>query len=155
MRWATFRPLGGEDRTGRVGVVMGEQIQALAPGVRLLDLLGDDGDRLARAGEEATTNSAEMFERPSVELLAPLPRPPSVRDFYAFEQHVKTARARRGLDMDPDWYELPVFYFSNPAAILGPRANTSQINRRSSGSSAAAPTGCSRASAGASRATST
>src|SRR5437763_928559 len=120
MRWATFRPLGGEDRTGRVGVVMGEQIQALAPGVRLLDLLGDDGDRLARAGEEATTNSAEMFERPSVELLAPLPRPPSVRDFYAFEQHVKTARARRGLDMDPDWYELPAFYFSNPAAILGP-----------------------------------
>jgi 2-keto-4-pentenoate hydratase/2-oxohepta-3-ene-1,7-dioic acid hydratase in catechol pathway len=22
--------------------------------------------------------------------------------------------------MDPDWYELPVFYFSNPAAIVGP-----------------------------------
>ena len=119
MRWATFRLLGGEDRTERVGVIMGEQIQALAPGVRLLDLLGDDGDRLARASEEATTNPAEMFERPSVELLAPLSRPPSVRDFYAFEQHVKTARARRGLDMDPDWYELPVFYFSNPAAIVG------------------------------------
>ena len=53
-------------------------------------------------------------------LLPPIPRPPSVRDFYAFEQHVKTARERRGLGMDPDWYELPVFYFSNPAAIVGP-----------------------------------
>jgi fumarylacetoacetate (FAA) hydrolase len=42
-----------------------------------------------------------------------------VRDFYAFEQHVRTARQRRGLEMDPDWYELPVFYFSNPYATLG------------------------------------
>ena len=47
------------------------------------------------------------------------PRPPSVRDFYAFEQHVRTARERRGLEMEPDWYELPVFYFSNPASIIG------------------------------------
>ena len=101
-------------------MVMGGQIQALAAGTRMLDLLGDGGDRLARAGEEATTNPAEVFELSAVELMAPVPRPPSVRDFYAFEQHVKTARARRGLDMDPDWYELPVFYFSNPAAVLGP-----------------------------------
>jgi 2-keto-4-pentenoate hydratase/2-oxohepta-3-ene-1,7-dioic acid hydratase in catechol pathway len=55
-----------------------------------------------------------------VKTLAPIPRPTSVRDFYAFEQHVKTARQRRGLDMDPDWYELPIFYFSNAAAIVGP-----------------------------------
>jgi 2-keto-4-pentenoate hydratase/2-oxohepta-3-ene-1,7-dioic acid hydratase in catechol pathway len=53
-------------------------------------------------------------------LLAPVAEPPSIRDFYAFEQHVRTARARRGLEMHPDWYELPVFYFSNPAAVLGP-----------------------------------
>ena len=46
--------------------------------------------------------------------------PPSVRDFYAFEQHVKTARGLRGLEMVPDWYEVPAFYFSNPAAIYGP-----------------------------------
>lgn len=43
----------------------------------------------------------------------------SVRDFYAFEQHVKTCRAQRGLGMVPQWYEVPVFYFSNPAAVLG------------------------------------
>jgi 2-keto-4-pentenoate hydratase/2-oxohepta-3-ene-1,7-dioic acid hydratase in catechol pathway len=120
MRWATFRPRGGEEQVERVGVAMGEQIQALAAGIGLLDLLGGEGARLARAGEEATTNPAEVFELSSVDLRAPIPRPPSVRDFYAFEQHVKTARARRGLDMDPDWYELPVFYFSNPAAIIGP-----------------------------------
>jgi 2-keto-4-pentenoate hydratase/2-oxohepta-3-ene-1,7-dioic acid hydratase in catechol pathway len=46
-----------------------------------------------------------------------------VRDFYAFEQHVKTARQRRGLEMDPDWYELPVFYFSNPYAVIADGAD--------------------------------
>jgi fumarylacetoacetate (FAA) hydrolase len=42
----------------------------------------------------------------------------SVRDFYAFEQHVKTCRKHRGLDMVPQWYQVPVFYFSNPVAII-------------------------------------
>jgi fumarylacetoacetate (FAA) hydrolase len=55
-----------------------------------------------------------------VRLLAPVLHPPSVRDFYAFEQHVRTARARRGLDVPAEWYEQPVFYFSNPGAIYGP-----------------------------------
>jgi len=52
-------------------------------------------------------------------LLAPVRRPGAFRDFMAFE-HVATARARRGLPMDPDWYQLPVFYFTNPHVILGP-----------------------------------
>jgi fumarylacetoacetate (FAA) hydrolase len=55
-----------------------------------------------------------------VRLRAPLELPPSVRDFYAFEQHVKTARANRGLGMIPEWYDFPVFYFSNHRAIYGP-----------------------------------
>jgi fumarylacetoacetate (FAA) hydrolase len=58
-----------------------------------------------------------------VRLLSPVDDVPTIRDFYAFEQHVRTARQRRGLDMHPDWYELPVFYFSNPAAIVGPGAD--------------------------------
>ncbi len=51
--------------------------------------------------------------------LPPVMRPPSIRDFYAFEQHVKTCRAKRGLEMPPAWYELPVFYFTNPSALSG------------------------------------
>jgi len=51
----------------------------------------------------------------------PFPLPPvtSLRDFYAFEQHVKTCRAHRGLEMVPQWYQVPVFYFSNAVAIIG------------------------------------
>ncbi len=60
------------------------------------------------------------YPEDDVALRAPIPEPPSVRDFYAFEQHVKTARAKRNLGMIPEWYEIPVFYFSNPAAINGP-----------------------------------
>jgi fumarylacetoacetate (FAA) hydrolase len=54
-----------------------------------------------------------------VAFLPPVVRPPSFRDFYAFEAHVKTARARRGLEMPPAWYEIPVFYFSNTASLIG------------------------------------
>jgi fumarylacetoacetate (FAA) hydrolase len=55
-----------------------------------------------------------------VDLRPPVLHPPSVRDFYAFEQHVRTARALRGQEVPSEWYEIPVFYFSNPAAIYGP-----------------------------------
>ena len=54
-----------------------------------------------------------------VQLLAPVPAPQSLRDFYAFEQHVRAARKLRGLEMHPDWFRIPIFYFSNPAAIYG------------------------------------
>ncbi len=55
-----------------------------------------------------------------VTLLAPLPRPPSVRDGYAFRQHVETARRNRGLPMIPEFDAFPVFYFTNHRAIVGP-----------------------------------
>ena len=46
-------------------------------------------------------------------------QPPSIRDFFAFEEHVRNARANRGLEVPPAWYDIPVFYFSNPAAVYG------------------------------------
>src|SRR5436190_15465260 len=49
----------------------------------------------------------------------PVPSPPSIRDFYAFEQHVMTCRRQRGLDMVPQWYQVPVFYFSNANCVIG------------------------------------
>jgi 2-keto-4-pentenoate hydratase/2-oxohepta-3-ene-1,7-dioic acid hydratase in catechol pathway len=116
MRWATFRTNAGEER---VGVLVGGEIRALEAAATLLGLLGESGG-LQSAGDRAMRDPADVFDLDSVQLMAPISRPPSVRDFYAFEQHVRTARERRGLEMDPDWYELPVFYFSNPAAIVGP-----------------------------------
>lgn len=60
------------------------------------------------------------FALSRIRLLSPVFQPRSIRDFYAFEAHVKNARARRGLDTIPEWYQFPVFYFTNPNAIYGP-----------------------------------
>jgi fumarylacetoacetate (FAA) hydrolase len=67
-----------------------------------------------------TAREHDEFPLEDVVLRAPVLHPPSIRDFYAFEQHVRTARASRGLDVPQEWYEIPVFYFSNPAAVFGP-----------------------------------
>ena len=55
-----------------------------------------------------------------VDLRPPVLYPPAVRDFMAFEEHVANARRQRGAEVPKEWYEIPVFYFSNPAAIFGP-----------------------------------
>ncbi|HWG64330.1 MAG TPA: fumarylacetoacetate hydrolase family protein [Streptosporangiaceae bacterium] len=74
---------------------------------------------LARRGQVSEGRATPAGE---AELLAPVPCPPSVRDFYAFEQHIATTRAARGGSVPAEWYEFPVFYFSNPSAIFGPGA---------------------------------
>lgn len=55
-----------------------------------------------------------------IKLLAPLPRPTSCRDGYAFRQHVETARRNRGVPMIPEFDQFPVFYFTNHNSIIGP-----------------------------------
>ena len=50
----------------------------------------------------------------------PVLRPPSVRDFYSFERHVRTVWERRGGEVPEAWYRLPVFYFSNVSEVRGP-----------------------------------
>jgi fumarylacetoacetate (FAA) hydrolase len=62
----------------------------------------------------SSTISAE-----DVELISPVPNPPSVRDAYAFRQHVATARRNRGLKMIPEFDEIPIFYFTNHQAVFG------------------------------------
>jgi fumarylacetoacetate (FAA) hydrolase len=77
----------------------------------------------AESRSQFTSKVVGEYELSEVELLAPIPEPPTLRDFYAFEQHVKSARAKRGLGMIPEWYEIPTFYFSNTSEIYGPDAS--------------------------------
>ena len=94
-------------------------VHAQSPGTKLLDLLRHGAD-LVVEGERLIADAAESFPLDEVQLRAPIPEPPSIRDFYAFEEHATNARRTRGLSLDPDWFELPVFYFSNPASVVGP-----------------------------------
>ena len=109
MKLCMFSPAGRHLQRGWPGRIEGDRVIQLA--AQTLQSFFSGG---GSAREHAEFPLAE------VELRPPVLHPPSVRDFYAFEQHVKTARANRGLDVPPEWYEIPVFYFSNPAAIFGP-----------------------------------
>jgi 2-keto-4-pentenoate hydratase/2-oxohepta-3-ene-1,7-dioic acid hydratase in catechol pathway len=60
-----------------------------------------------------------VYEPEQVRLLAPLPNPTSVRDFYAFEEHVKKGFDKRGEEMPREWYEIPVYYRSGNRNIVG------------------------------------
>ena len=65
-------------------------------------------------------NNLTTHNLEEVKLLAPIPRPNSLRDAYAFRQHVETSRRNRGLEMIKEFDDFPVFYFSNHNAIFGP-----------------------------------
>ena len=95
----------------------------------LLGLLdgGQDSMREARgalaalSGEPAGPRGERVvWGEAEVTLKAPLPRPRSLRDFFAFEDHAKAAASRRGEAMPKEWYEQPVYYKGNPREIYGP-----------------------------------
>jgi 2-keto-4-pentenoate hydratase/2-oxohepta-3-ene-1,7-dioic acid hydratase in catechol pathway len=119
MRWTTYvSPSDGQEHPA---LLSDGSLHGLRSASRLLDLLGDDGELLARSAEQALADPLDVVPEAEAQLRAPIPVPPSVRDFYAYETHVRTYREANGQTMDPDWYELPVFYFQNPAAIRGAR----------------------------------
>jgi fumarylacetoacetate (FAA) hydrolase len=85
----------------------------LARGLRI-EALGEIAEEHGSAESESQVAAAE------VDLGPPILRPTSLRDFYAFEQHVGTMWKRRGMQIPEAWYRLPVFYFSNVSEIRGP-----------------------------------
>lgn len=76
------------------------------------------GERLRGPGGEQV-----VWDPASVRLLAPVPRPPSLRDFLAFEAHTRAAFARRGEPVPEAWYRMPVYYKGNHRSIVGPDAD--------------------------------
>ena len=63
--------------------------------------------------------SITFFEPDNIRLHSPILRPGAMLDFYTFEQHVKTCRAKRGLEVVPEWYDFPVYYNGNPRSVIG------------------------------------
>ena len=106
MRVATFTDPGG---TVRVGVVAGNSVRQLEA-VSMIDWLAGHGHG----------SGPQSWSLDEITLMAPVPEPPSVRDFYAFEGHVAAGWRRRGQPIPEYWYVAPAFYFSNPASIVGP-----------------------------------
>lgn len=77
------------------------------------------GESQIQLAKNAIKDNSPSISIEDVVLLSPVPSPPSVRDAYAFRQHVATARRNRGLDMIPEFDEIPIFYFTNHNAVFG------------------------------------
>ncbi len=75
---------------------------------------------MAKTDSELDTMKLRVGDVNEVPLLAPVPRPTSMRDGYAFRQHVEAARRNRGVEMIPEFDLFPVFYFTNHQAVIGP-----------------------------------
>lgn len=118
MRWVTYRGEDGE----RTGVLDGDVIHALPPGVTLLELVRLGADGLRDAGERALNSPSEKRRADQAVLRAPIPRPPSIRDSLCFLDHMRNCLAATGRsrDLDDTWYRIPAFYFACPTTVLGP-----------------------------------
>jgi 2-keto-4-pentenoate hydratase/2-oxohepta-3-ene-1,7-dioic acid hydratase in catechol pathway len=61
-----------------------------------------------------------LYPSHDVQIVAPLPNPPSMRDFIAFEEHIAATSKKRGQPIPPEWYKAPVYYKGNHRTIMGP-----------------------------------
>ncbi len=161
MRLVTFRHEGREE-IGALGkqdseIVRLKASEFLRSGVvnphlqtMLAFLEGGSAAREAaqRAAEFALSQQPDgvTLDRASVELLSPVPRPESIRDFMVFEQHVINCTRRFGMSrglasldrmvektlgrkstlayrMMRPWYERPVYYKGNRMTVIGDGAS--------------------------------
>lgn len=79
--------------------------------------LGWDGDMVAFIAGNAPARPGAPVA--GARLLAPL-RPRSLRDFLAFEGHMKNALSRLGRPIPDEWYEVPAYYKGMPDTVIGP-----------------------------------
>jgi fumarylacetoacetate (FAA) hydrolase len=77
-------------------------------------------DQTAMQVSKIADNSLSVEPVKDFTLLAPVPRPTSCRDGYAFRQHVASARRNRGVEMIKEFDQYPIFYFTNHNAVQGP-----------------------------------
>ena len=113
----------------KLGILVDENIYCISKGANavaknMLDFLEKGSDAMSKLKEihqQILNKRSEINPTPIVNcnLLAPLKNPRSLRDGYAFKQHVETARKNRGVAMIPEFEAFPVFYFSNHNAIQG------------------------------------
>jgi fumarylacetoacetate (FAA) hydrolase len=101
-----------QDNASLIGVTIpGTMLEFLRGGEKLMDY--------ARKVHTAILDGNADKPAGSATLLAPVPRPPSCRDAYAFRQHVAAARRNRNVEMIPEFDQYPIFYFTNHNAVYG------------------------------------
>lgn len=85
------------------------------------DALDYLGSRIESTGTLGPEGERVVWEPDEVRLRAPLPRPNSMRDCLAFEEHLKNSMPERGIPQA--WYEIPCYYKGNPDTVRGTDAD--------------------------------
>ncbi|MFH2203958.1 MAG: fumarylacetoacetate hydrolase family protein [Elusimicrobiota bacterium] len=123
MKLATFH---ADDATALGAVVDGKiyDLNAASHGTLPDDMLAfiQQGESALRRAQEIMVKPPASAARPleSVRLLAPLPAPPSLRDFFAFADHARAAAERSGAALPEQWHDLPACFKGNHREIYGP-----------------------------------
>ena len=87
--------------------------------IDMLDFIKRDGMNNSKIKEYIYSDKAIKYPLSEVTLTTPI-NPRSLRDAYAFRQHVETSRKNRGLEMIKEFDDFPVYYYSNIDGIVGP-----------------------------------
>ncbi|RYY11315.1 MAG: fumarylacetoacetate hydrolase family protein [Cytophagaceae bacterium] len=127
MKLVTFSPPSGGARAGWLtpdgqGVVDMRQVSQGALPADMLSFIEQHETLLPLLQQQGWHTAPATYALAAVTLLAPLPNPRSFRDYVSFEQHLLNAAAQFGHQVAAEWYEMPIFYFTNHQAIIGPGA---------------------------------
>ena len=123
MKLVTFQTKS-TDTTPRLGAwITGDQI------VDLTTVASDmyeffEQNCIADAQKHVDQAADGIFPVADVQLLAPFPRPASLRDFGVFKTHMDAASRITGKEISPEWFKLPNYYrgSTSPSSIAGHEA---------------------------------
>jgi 2-keto-4-pentenoate hydratase/2-oxohepta-3-ene-1,7-dioic acid hydratase in catechol pathway len=121
---SAYRAVLGDNGASREGAarlaaatIPSDMVAFIQNGTTGLDAAQSALDWVIAKGESGPDGATLVFAPGAVKLLAPVPRPPLIRDFMAFETHLKNIYPKLGREIPPQWYELPVYYKGNPSAV--------------------------------------
>lgn len=120
--YAALLDSGGE--TGRAyeiadGLVPSDMIGFLAGGA-LSRKAADQAVEFASVRSSGPRGERLVHSERQVRLLAPVPRPNSIRDTLSFEGHMTNFERRTGKKTPQRWYETPIYYKGNACSVIGP-----------------------------------
>ena len=103
------------------GLVPADMIGFLTGGALSRRAANDALNFAAGRPNEAGPRSERLIHAADeVRLLAPVPRPNSIRDTLSFEGHMINFERRTGKKTPQRWYETPIYYKGNPMSVIGP-----------------------------------
>ena len=80
------------------------------------------GEKFLKSANDVIQNmqTSALYPMDKIKIKAPLLNPPSLKDFFAFEEHAKNGAKRRNEELPKEWYEIPAYYKGNHREIYGP-----------------------------------